>query len=925
MHCSRRVITLLFSTIFLIYLPAEAQSLLDLSLDTSNGIRVKECFLADSQLLQFHSPPLLFTVEVNDVQFSSGNCEVVQGSGNLQFNIGDEIHGILTPETGFDRGWKAVVDFQNISGDTLRISNVVPFGASEDHIYLTGTGPWALARAKIFIPGNGPVGVILPDNAWEMGYASLPVAENQSLCAIARRTNYKNSERRRYETIVPPGAGVEYTFYADHFTGDWQNGLKIMFQERYLFDLEEFDETLYEREDLKWIRNKYTMVLQAAWDHEFYDWSTGKYTLYNFLEEGKRLLGGWDVFCLWPTWPRLGVDQRNQYDLYRDLPFGLEKISEMANYSRSQSTRFFISYNPWDQSTRQEDHYKGLAQLIEHTSADGVVLDTRGKSSVELQHAADSVKQGVIMYSEGMAIPMDMPGIISGRVHNAIVMSPPLNLNKLIKPDFAIFRVVQRNDDRIHREVAISFFNGYGTEINAFAPGRPDWLEEEYTFLGRTTMILKENSAAFLNKNWTPLVSSTRDSIWVNEWKDDEKTIYTVLSFDPDGYTGALIKAIPSPEHHYISLWNHEELELQRSGADWYLPAHIEAFNKQWSNTRKEGSLECLARFPNILDAMISRDTLLIHASRGDRVVIWKGMPSYKGISKTYNPDSLQLRIMDLFGRYEGKIVIQLFEENSLLDERVVKTQPGKPWMISKVKHTTRVKRPFANMEEIPAGDFYFSVTNDDHFIPYPDYTTPEKVHVERFFMDEYPVTNADFYEFMISSYYQPADPVNFLKHWENGTYPQGQDNYPVVYVSLDDARAYAEWAGKRLPTEIEWQYAAQGTDGRIWPWGNEFHGTKCNNAFERPTPVDAFPKGMSPFNIADLVGNVWQMTNDVYDNGSYYFNIIRGGSYYNPTSSIWYVKGGPQSLNKTQMLLLVSPGFDRCATVGFRCVKDAE
>jgi formylglycine-generating enzyme required for sulfatase activity len=88
---------------------------------------------------------------------------------------------------------------------------------------------------------------------------------------------------------------------------------------------------------------------------------------------------------------------------------------------------------------------------------------------------------------------------------------------------------------------------------------------------------------------------------------------------------------------------------------------------------------------------------------------------------------------------------------------------------------------------------------------------------------------------------------------------------------------------------------------------------------------VDAFPKGISPFNIADMVGNVWQMTNDVYDNGSYFFNIIRGGSYYKPTSSWWYVKGGPQPLNKTQMLLLVSPGFNRNATVGFRCVMDAE
>ena len=68
-----------------------------------------------------------------------------------------------------------------------------------------------------------------------------------------------------------------------------------------------------------------------------------------------------------------------------------------------------------------------------------------------------------------------------------------------------------------------------------------------------------------------------------------------------------------------------------------------------------------------------------------------------------------------------------------------------------------------------------------------------------------------------------------------------------------------------------------------------------------------------------------YELTNDVYDNGSYRFAIIRGGSYYNPTSSNWYVKDEPQPLNKTQMLLLVSPGFDRSSTVGFRCVKGYE
>jgi hypothetical protein len=73
------------------------------------------------------------------------------------------------------------------------------------------------------------------------------------------------------------------------------------------------------------------------------------------------------------------------------------------------------------------------------------------------------------------------------------------------------------------------------------------------------------------------------------------------------------------------------------------------------------------------------------------------------------------------------------------------------------------------------------------------------------------------------------------------------------------------------------------------------------------------------------MVGNVWQMTNDMYFNGTNYFTVIRGGSYYKPLSSWWYIQGGPQSLDRTQILLMVSQGFDRSPTVGFRCVKDIE
>jgi formylglycine-generating enzyme required for sulfatase activity len=228
-------------------------------------------------------------------------------------------------------------------------------------------------------------------------------------------------------------------------------------------------------------------------------------------------------------------------------------------------------------------------------------------------------------------------------------------------------------------------------------------------------------------------------------------------------------------------------------------------------------------------------------------------------------------------------------------------------------------------MVEIKPGFIRMNIDVEDNFVPYPAYDTVNSLFVKRIFIDKYPVTNNQYYEFVESTGYKPSDTTNYLKNWSDGKYPKGMKSHPVVYISYEDAEAYANWAGKRLPTEAEWQFAAQSNDGRIYPWGNEMDSTKCNIGNDKLTSVVQYPEGLSPFGVYDLVGNVWQLTRDVYDNGSYYYIIMRGGSYYNPTSSWWYVKGGPQPLNKTQMLLRVSPGFERNATVGFRCVKDAE
>jgi iron(II)-dependent oxidoreductase len=153
-------------------------------------------------------------------------------------------------------------------------------------------------------------------------------------------------------------------------------------------------------------------------------------------------------------------------------------------------------------------------------------------------------------------------------------------------------------------------------------------------------------------------------------------------------------------------------------------------------------------------------------------------------------------------------------------------------------------------------------------------------------------VTNAAFKTFLDTTRYHPQDDLNFLRDWQNGTYPEGWEDKPVTWVSLADARAYASWAGKRLPHEWEWQYAAQGTDRPLYPWGNE------GNAFAVPLPdkgrtmrgpdgVSAHPNGANPFGEMDLVGNVWQWTDEYLDEHTR-AAIVRGGSYYQPQGSVW-------------------------------------
>jgi len=226
----------------------------------------------------------------------------------------------------------------------------------------------------------------------------------------------------------------------------------------------------------------------------------------------------------------------------------------------------------------------------------------------------------------------------------------------------------------------------------------------------------------------------------------------------------------------------------------------------------------------------------------------------------------------------------------------------------------------------IPGGEFLMG--SDEG----PEKERPaHSVVVDAFYIDRYPVTNEDYKRFVDATGHpvpcysaEWAEPYGYNWDPEERTPPEGKEKHPVVLVSWDDAWAYAVWAGKRLPTEAEWERAARGVDGRRWPWGDEFVGGLCNTRESNEngtTPVDQYsPDGDSQEGVGDMVGNVWEWTSSLFrpypydaDDGRESqkadgWRVLRGGSWRN-------------DLDRARCTARLDGDFLFFNNVGFRCV----
>ena len=640
----------------------------------------------------------------------------------------------------------------------------------------------------------------------------------------------------------------------------------------------------YEMPELAWTQSSFMQPQMMVHDRFFYDPVAHRYTVDRYVDDTVKRYGGIDAVLVWPTYPNMGIDNRNQHDMIRCMPGGVAGVRQMVADFHKRGVRVLFPMMMWDQGAREpaKPWTEEIAELMKEVGADGINGDTQDGVPLAYSVAADKVGHPLAFEPEGGPSDEALAWNVMTWGQYQYPFTPLVDRYKWLEPRHMV-NISDRWNRSKTNNLQFAFFNGVGWESWENIWGIWNGITPRDGEATRRVATLERAIAEYLvSRDWEPMYPMLRYGVFASRWPLNGRTVWTIVNRNEYEVDGPQMEVPATAWMRYFDLYGGAELQVQ-----------------------KDPTGKSVLSF-----SLESNGFGAIFATNSE-------------------PDSRIQKLMPEMKRLTAKPLASFSNDRTVLKQEIVP-----------IPATSAGSSAPSGMIQIPESDFLFRVggieiegSNDIGVdAQYPWENAPRRfhehpMHIKSFYIDKHPVTNAAFKKFLDAAHYHPKDDLNFLRDWKDGIFPTGWDNRPVTWVSIEDARAYAAWAGKRLPHEWEWQYAAQGTDGRLYPWGNQWDTTAVpepdkNRTMRGPDPVDAHPKGASPFGVMDLVGNVWQWTEEFTDEHTR-GGILRGGSYYQPQGSIWYF---PQAYKLIEhgKLLMMSPSMDRSGAVGFRLVQDA-
>ncbi len=707
---------------------------------------------------------------------------------------------------------------------------------------------------------------------------------------IRTTSDYKFSHALTGPYLPTPGKALGWPFQemgrwridADGEADEWVRGL-IEWRREHLIRIG-FDDSLYRRPDLVWAQGNFVHALLMVEDRYFYDPDTGRYTVDRYLDDLEARFGGIDSVLPWYIYPNIGIDDRSQFDLADALPGGVEALKQVVADFHRRGVKVFLPTMPWDNGTREGDRpdWERMADLVAATGADGINGDTYSGVPRAFHVACEARGRPVILQPESTAQAGDHH--LSWNLQSWTKRVPDESIPTVIKLKWLEPRHIINIENRWSRnrtnDLQHAFFNGIGYVAWENVFGFVNLItDRDAETLRRVAMVQRRFAPLFVSKDWRPYERTLQFGIFASRFPGEGRTLWTLINRSEFAVTGEQLKVPHVAGTRYYDVWNGTELSPRIEGDRAIIALAIDGrgFGAVLATSGEEPGL---AEF---LKAMADRAAT--------------PLSSFSSAWAAAQQELVEIEATAPHGAApEGMIAIPAAEFDFKVRGVVIE------------------------------GYATAGVDIQYPWEPDPRRTHRHRVNIPAFAIDRFPVTNAEFKRFLDASGYAPRDAQNFLVHWIDGAPPAGWENKPVTWIGIEDARAYAAWAGKRLCREWEWQYAAQGDDGRLYPWGNDWNPDAVpepclDRTMPVPADVDGHPAGASPFGVMDLVGNVWEWT-DEYRDRHVRGAVLRGGSAYQPQTSHWYF---PQAyrLDEHGKYLLMAPSKDRSAGIGFRCAVD--
>eukprot|EP00933_Yihiella_yeosuensis_P035994 TRINITY_DN29692_c0_g1_i1.p1 TRINITY_DN29692_c0_g1~~TRINITY_DN29692_c0_g1_i1.p1 ORF type:complete len:921 (-),score=129.81 TRINITY_DN29692_c0_g1_i1:539-3301(-) len=731
----------------------------------------------------------------------------------------------------------------------------------------------------------------------------------------------------------------------------------------------------------------YVAVQTMVHDRKLYDPERRVWTADKYLEDLRKRFGGVDQVLVWAGYPNLGVDSRNQWEMLEAIPGGLRSLVD-ALKAAQETIIVQIPYKPWDISTNGlgKDGPENLVKEVLASGADGFNADTmnsdrdvKGNPEPMTRFFDAAAKAGL----PDMIIEPEL-GLYQGtQLLNVTVQGwnyylqscPSCRWNLPFNPKVSTQKFLARRSmphvcgrwaSQRSEEILTAFINAVGYVAweniwgiwNGFNERDGELLRRSAAILRHFHPLLSDPDVDWLPHYPLQSRSSNGKHVFASKFVGKDVQIWLLINTaNEEASRSDWSLLVPSGglHHEFFDVYQGQKLQPKLSSGC------IIQSCASGGESSKSAAVELSTEVePRGVAAILQVPTGELSDSDAAFLKAMKQIASKK---------------LSTFSNWRGSVETQQIANASLQRIRSRETTDQSLNVSGMVLVSGSKSYKFRSRGLEIEGflnwkgemDNWNGVDVQYPWEPVPTkYHRPHVINIKSLWVDKYPVTNLDFRQFLQISGYAPLDSQNFLKHWNGKGCKSGSDcilpasisNQPVVFVSLDDARAFCVFKGSRLPHEWEWQYVAQGGDPtKRFPWGSDWKGElmpppQADASAFSMSDVGQYPGGESATGIQDLVGLIWHWTDEYMDKHTR-SAVLKGGSAFQPQNSHqpryqpWYFPGHDgnwtnggfvkalfsdepknyaslYNLTAHGKYLLMAPSYDRAGTIGFRCVADA-